>query len=168
MRSVETAAPPPVTAPLFLSPGHGRILLVANNFPPIRGGSAVVYDTLARHAGGRVMVLAATRGYADGLPQIGWREHDRAAPYRVLRLKLLRTMLGQRRETGLARAWFALTDGENGLVADGREVASVERAMRRMIAEPELRARLAAGGLARAAAADWRWKAAEFLGVGLG
>ena len=422
MRPVETAAPPPVTAPLFLSPGHGRILLVANNFPPIRGGSAVVYDTLARHAGGRVMVLAATRGYADGLPQIGWREHDRAAPYRVLRLKLLRTMLGQRRETGLARAWFALTDGairarvlavvlwliaargvrsvcigelvalgwlftplralpfvrrvvymhgeeittvdgydddfrrrrgyvraaqrivavsrftrevtaalggpavaaritliengvdprrfhpgakrddllafhglagafvfvsvcrllekkgvdraleafamlapdwpearflvvgdgpyrtqlealamalgvagrvvftglvaeeelvdhyrlgdvfvmpnrelangdtegfglvfleanacglpvvagcaggspdavtdgENGLVADGREVASVERAMRRMIAEPELRARLAAGGLARAAAADWRWKAAEFLGVGLG
>ena len=107
MHPVPDAAAPSVTAPDW----RGRILLVANNFPPVRGGSAVVYDTLARHAGGRVMVLAASRGYADGLAQIGWREHDRAAPYPVLRLKLLRTVLGQRRETGLARAWFALTDG---------------------------------------------------------
>ena len=71
----------------------GRVLLVANNFPPVRGGSAVVYDSLARFAAGRLVVVAARLHYADGLPLIGWREHDRHAPYRVRRLALLRTVI---------------------------------------------------------------------------
>ena len=33
----------------------GKVLLIANNFPPIRGGSAVVYDNLARYSGGRLV-----------------------------------------------------------------------------------------------------------------
>ncbi len=70
-----------------------KILLIANNFPPVRGGSAVVYDNLARFSEGKVMVVAARINYTDGLPLIGWREHDRLAPYRVLRLKLLRTVI---------------------------------------------------------------------------
>jgi phosphatidylinositol alpha-1,6-mannosyltransferase len=70
-----------------------RVLLVTNNFPPVRGGSAVVYGSLARFAGGRVIAVAPRRSYADGLPLIGWREHDRCAPYRVVRLPLLRTLL---------------------------------------------------------------------------
>ncbi len=78
-----------------------RVLLVANNFPPVRGGSAVVYDTLARYGGGQVIVLAATHSYADGLPLIGWREHDRQAPYPIIRLRLLRTVL----EAAPVRGW---------------------------------------------------------------
>ena len=39
------------------------------------------------------MVLASMLDYADGLPLIGWREHDRSAPYRVVRVPLLRTVL---------------------------------------------------------------------------
>jgi phosphatidylinositol alpha-1,6-mannosyltransferase len=70
-----------------------KVLLIANNFPPIRGGSAVVYDNLARYSGGRVLVVAPSLQYADGLPMIGWREHDRRAPYRVIRLPLLRTVI---------------------------------------------------------------------------
>ena len=101
------AAPSELLSPRL----RGRILLVANNFPPVRGGSAVVYDTIARHAAGRVIILAATRSYTDGLPQIGWREHDRAAPYRVIRLPLLRTILGRAPdERGLRRVWLWLTD----------------------------------------------------------
>lgn len=73
----------------------GTVLLVANNFPPIRGGSAVVYENLARYSGGAVMVLAPSTNYVDGLPIIGWREHDRRAPYRVYRLPLLRTVIGR-------------------------------------------------------------------------
>ncbi len=73
----------------------GKLLLIANNFPPVRGGSAVVYENLARYAGGRIVVLAPRVNYVDGLPLIGWREHDRLAPYRVVRLPLLRTPLGQ-------------------------------------------------------------------------
>lgn len=71
----------------------GSVLLVANNFPPIRGGSAMVYENLARHADGRIVVIASHINYADGLPLIGWREHDRRAPYRVIRLHQLRTVL---------------------------------------------------------------------------
>jgi phosphatidylinositol alpha-1,6-mannosyltransferase len=69
------------------------ILLVTNNLPPVLGGSAIVYDNLARHAGGRVVVIAPTLNYLDGLPLIGWREHDRQAPYPVKRLRLLRTVM---------------------------------------------------------------------------
>ena len=71
----------------------GTILLIANNFPPTRGGSVVVYANLARHLGSRVIVMAPKSSYADGLPLIGWREHDRRAPYRMLRLPLLRTRI---------------------------------------------------------------------------
>jgi phosphatidylinositol alpha-1,6-mannosyltransferase len=71
----------------------GRVLLVANNFPPVRGGSAVVYDNLARAAGDRIDVLAPRIAYSEGVPLIGWREHDRFVPYRVHRRRLLRTVL---------------------------------------------------------------------------
>lgn len=79
----------------------GSILLIANNFPPTRGGSAVVYANLARHLGPRVIVMAPKSSYADGLPLIGWREHDRRAPYRVLRLPLLRTRIAAADTSGL-------------------------------------------------------------------
>jgi phosphatidylinositol alpha-1,6-mannosyltransferase len=80
------------------APRGRKILLVTNNLPPVRGGSGIVYDNLARHAAGPVKngpitVLAPRVSYQDGLPLIGWREHDRLAPYRVIRLSLLRTVL---------------------------------------------------------------------------
>ena len=71
---------------------HRPVLLVANNFPPVRGGSAVVYANLARCAAGRIIVLAPRVRYTDGLPVIGWREHDRHANYRIIRVPLLRTI----------------------------------------------------------------------------
>lgn len=77
---------------MLLTP-PGGILLIASNFPPVRGGSAVVYDNLARNADGRITVLTSKINYRDGLPIIGWREHDRHAPYRIVRLPLLRTKL---------------------------------------------------------------------------
>jgi phosphatidyl-myo-inositol dimannoside synthase len=76
-----------------LPAGGTRILLVTNNLPPVRGGSGIVYDNLARHAGGRIVVIAPKVSYQDGLSLIGWREHDRLAPYRVVRLGLLRTVM---------------------------------------------------------------------------
>ncbi len=38
-------------------------------------------------------MLAPRRSYLDGLPMIGWREQDRRAPFRTLRLDLLRTLI---------------------------------------------------------------------------
>ncbi len=70
-----------------------RCLVVANTFPPVHGGSAVVYDSLARFGHGRVSVLAPREDYRFGWPIGFWREFDRAAPFRVHRIHLLRTFL---------------------------------------------------------------------------
>ncbi len=87
-----------------------RVALIANNFPPIRGGSAVVYANLARCAGGRIVVVAPRINYADGLPVIGWREHDRRQPYRTERVSLLRTVMSSAPSHGPKRALFLAAD----------------------------------------------------------
>lgn len=97
-----------------------RVLLITNNLPPVRGGSGIVYDALARAAAGRIVAVAPSLSYQDGLPLIGWREHDRLAPYPVIRLSLLRTVMreaGPRRmrrvrflmQEASIRAWLLVT-----------------------------------------------------------
>lgn len=80
---------------------RGAVLLIANNAPPVRGGSSVVYAGIAQHAKDHIILLAPKFSYLDGLPLIGWRGHDRTAPYSVSRLKLLRTPIGGPRDHGL-------------------------------------------------------------------
>jgi phosphatidylinositol alpha-1,6-mannosyltransferase len=87
-----------------------KILLVANNAPPVRGGSSMVYAELARHANGNVILMAPKRSYIDGLSLIGWRDHDRLVPYRVTRVELLRTRMGMNGEGPLRRLAFFLSD----------------------------------------------------------
>jgi phosphatidylinositol alpha-1,6-mannosyltransferase len=111
----DTVLPEPVLAkPELARPAPGgtarRILLVTNNLPPVRGGSGIVYDNLARHAGGRIVVVAPKVSYQDGLKLVGWREHDRLAPYRVIRLGLLRTVLREAVPSRLRRLRFRLHD----------------------------------------------------------
>ena len=91
---------------------HGNqprpVLFVTNNFPPVRGGSASVYANLARCAASRIIVIAPSIDYTDGLPIIGWREHDRHAPYAIRRLPLLRTTFRARASGGLGRlTWIS-------------------------------------------------------------
>jgi phosphatidylinositol alpha-1,6-mannosyltransferase len=85
----EAAELPPDRVPVV---GRDRCLVVANTFPPVHGGSAIVYDSLARFGGGRVSVLAPQEDYRDGWPILGWREFDRRVPFRVHRSRLLRTL----------------------------------------------------------------------------
>jgi phosphatidylinositol alpha-1,6-mannosyltransferase len=93
---------PPAQAPrppeIRISPPNpaaprDRCLVVANTFPPVHGGSAVVYDSLGRFGQGRVSVLAPREDYRSGLILNGWREFDAAAPFPIHRLRLLRTRL---------------------------------------------------------------------------
>ncbi len=86
---VAPAAEPAIHRPSVA--GANRCLVVANTFPPVHGGSAIVYDSLARFSGGRVSVLAPQQDYRDGWPIRGWREFDRAAPFKVHRIRALRT-----------------------------------------------------------------------------
>lgn len=87
-----------------------RVLLITNNLPPVRGGSGIVYDALARAAGGRIVAVAPRRSYQDGLPLIGWREHDRLAPYPVIRLGLLRTLMSETAPRQMHRLRFLMHD----------------------------------------------------------
>jgi len=68
-----------------------RCLMIASTFPPIHGGSAVVYDSLCRNMpAGSIRVLTAKTSYVSGKEIEGWREHDAAVDYPVERIELLR------------------------------------------------------------------------------
>jgi phosphatidyl-myo-inositol dimannoside synthase len=65
--------------------------MLASIFPPINGGSAVVYEGLCQFSpNGSVHVLAPWRHYPTGEEIPGWREHDDAATYPITRVELLR------------------------------------------------------------------------------
>jgi phosphatidyl-myo-inositol dimannoside synthase len=71
-----------------------KCLLVTRAFPPVVGGSASVYGNLARCAAGAIVVLAPCSDSETEREFVGWREHDRAAGYRVYRMPLLRAPPG--------------------------------------------------------------------------
>ncbi|NBC13103.1 MAG: glycosyltransferase [Gammaproteobacteria bacterium] len=68
-----------------------KCLLVANIFPPINGGSAVVYESLCQFAPrGTMHVLAPWRHYLSGEEVAGWREYDAQVDFPIERIELLR------------------------------------------------------------------------------
>lgn len=80
-----------------------RVLLISSTFPPVTGGSAIVYENICRSAGGAVVALAASSDYLTGQPFSGAQAHDRQAGYPVYRLPLLRPVNIARRP-GMASA----------------------------------------------------------------
>ena len=67
-------------------------LILTNIFPPIRGGSAAVYENMARYGDGRVLVLAPYRNYQNGRVSVGWLDYDKSQPFKVYRMELLRPL----------------------------------------------------------------------------
>ena len=67
-----------------------RVLLVSSTFPPVTGGSAIVYENICRFAGGAVVALAPSHDYLTGRSLAGAAEHDRQAGYPIYRVPLLR------------------------------------------------------------------------------
>lgn len=75
-----------------------KCLLVATIFPPINGGSAVVYEGICQFSPkGSMQVLAPWRHYVDGNEVPGWREYDAAAGFPIERIELLRPPMVQSR-----------------------------------------------------------------------
>ena len=71
-----------------------RCLLVASTFPPIHGGSAVVYENLCLHMPpGSIRVLAAQKNYLTHSEIPGWKEHDAKVNFPVDRLPYLRPLM---------------------------------------------------------------------------
>ncbi len=70
-----------------------KCLLVANIFPPINGGSAVVYESICQFSpAGSMHVLAPWRHYLTGEEIAGWRDYDRNAGFPIERMELLRPL----------------------------------------------------------------------------
>ncbi len=89
-----------------------RCLLVASTFPPIHGGSAVVYGNLCEKLPpGTIRVLAAKNNYLTHSEIPGWRQHDEVASYPIDRLPYLRPrMLPPPRNTWISVYRFLFQD----------------------------------------------------------
>ena len=73
-----------------------KCLLITSIFPPIHGGSAVVYENAARFTPpASVHILAPWRNYQDGKILDGWKEFDKKARYPVHRTELIRPPIVQ-------------------------------------------------------------------------
>lgn len=87
-----------------------RVLLISSTFPPVTGGSAIVYENICRFAGGMVVALSASTDYLTGKPFAGAAAHDRQAGYPVYRLPLLRPVNIARRPGLVSALGSALGD----------------------------------------------------------
>ncbi len=68
-----------------------KCLLITSIFSPIHGGSAVVYENVARFTSpASVHILAPWRNYQNGKILEGWKEFDKKARYPVHRVELIR------------------------------------------------------------------------------
>lgn len=87
-----------------------RVLLISSTFPPVTGGSAIVYENICRFSGGAVLALAASRDYLTGKPFADLESHDRKAGFAVHRLPLLRPVNTTRRPGLLSALRSGLDD----------------------------------------------------------
>lgn len=68
-----------------------KCLLITSIFPPIHGGSAVVYENAARfNRPASIHILAPWRHYENGEVLEGWKEFDKKARYPIHRTELIR------------------------------------------------------------------------------
>lgn len=73
-----------------------RCLIITSIFPPLNGGSAVVYDNLCQQAPPNTMVvLTCWRDYSTGNLITGWQERDQHSTYTIIRTELLRPLAVQ-------------------------------------------------------------------------
>jgi phosphatidylinositol alpha-1,6-mannosyltransferase len=71
-----------------------RALLVASTFPPIHGGSAVVYESLCKHMPrGTIRVLTARENYLTKKEIPGWLDYDKKATFPIDRINYLRPLM---------------------------------------------------------------------------
>jgi len=67
-----------------------KILFISSNFPPVIGGSAVVYDQLCKNADGKIVALGASRDYRTGAAWENLAQADASCGYTIYRLPYLR------------------------------------------------------------------------------
>ena len=87
-----------------------RCLIITSIFPPMKGGSAVVYENLCRYAPkGSAFVLTCWRHYVTGKNIDNWTELDKKAQYPINRIELLRP-LSQHSKSRFHSLWLLITN----------------------------------------------------------
>ena len=67
----------------------GKILFISDNFPPVIGGSATVYDQVCRHNSDLVIALSSKRNFADGSEK-DYSRYDSSCGFKICRIRDLR------------------------------------------------------------------------------
>lgn len=94
MRSTPLAPPTAAAGDASAAATPVRCLLIASTFPPIHGGSAVVYKNLCeKMPQGSIRVLSAKMNYLNNRAVAGWREHDASCDFPIDRTTLLRPLM---------------------------------------------------------------------------
>ena len=78
-----------------------KILFVSSNFPPVIGGSSVVYDQICRNLSDDIVALGPSRDYRTGKEWSDLAAVDLACGYPVHRIAYLRPPAG-----GQSQGWF--------------------------------------------------------------
>ena len=87
-----------------------RCLMITSIFPPINGGSAVVYENICRYAPkGSAFVLTCKQDYSTGKQIDNWKVVDNKAPYPINRIELLRP-LSHQSKSRLHSLWMLLAN----------------------------------------------------------
>jgi len=105
-----------------------RCLFITSIFPPINGGSAVVYENLCRYAEqDSAFVLSCKRDYSSGKEIEYWQDVDATAPYPVFRIDLLRP-LSQQSISRLHSLWLLIANDIPQKIKIFYQVAKIIRA----------------------------------------
>jgi glycosyltransferase involved in cell wall biosynthesis len=86
------------------------ILFVSSNFPPVIGGSTVVYDQICRNAPEDIVAVGSRRNHDTGEPWEGVDAFDASCPYRIHRRSYLRPPATAKRSGTFGRLLSFLLD----------------------------------------------------------
>ena len=81
----------------------GTILFVSGNFPPVIGGSSVVYEQICRNAADKVIAIGSKLNYEAIEPLGDLNSHDTSCGYTIRRLEYLRPPATKRSDRWLGR-----------------------------------------------------------------
>lgn len=66
-----------------------KILFISDNFPPVIGGSATVYDQVCRHNSDAIIALSSKRNFMDGSEK-DFSGYDNSCGFKIFRIRHLR------------------------------------------------------------------------------
>src|SRR6185312_13155135 len=87
-----------------------KILFISDNFPPVIGGSATVYDQVCRNNSDSIIALSSQKNFTDGSEK-DYGGYDRSCGFNIRRISYLRApRLDWTRKSSIAKLLGSLRD----------------------------------------------------------